>query len=49
MTGVNIPDMIKIVEEHGLVPVPVDLDIDTMQPKNFDDIKNLTTDKVIIT
>ena len=30
MTGVNIPDMVRIIEEHGCVPVPVDLDLDTM-------------------
>jgi hypothetical protein len=46
MTGVNIPDMIKIVEEHGLIAVPVDLNLDTVSPNNFDDIKRLTTDKV---
>jgi hypothetical protein len=46
MTGINIPDMIKIVEEHGLIAVPVDFNIDTMQPNNFDDIKRLTNEKV---
>jgi hypothetical protein len=46
MMGINIPDMIKIVEEHGLIPVPIDYDIDSMTPKNFDDVKALTTDKV---
>ena len=44
--GINIPDMIKIIQEHGLIPVPVDYDIDTMAPANFNDIKTLTTDKV---
>lgn len=39
MMGINIPDMIKIVEEHGLIAVPVDYDLDTMSPKNLDDIK----------
>jgi hypothetical protein len=46
MTGVNIPDMIKIVEEHGLVAVPIDLNLDTMAPNDWEDIKCLTTDKV---
>ena len=32
MTGLNIPDMTRIVNEHGCVPVPVDLSPDTMAP-----------------
>jgi hypothetical protein len=48
MMGINIPDMIKIVQEHGLIPVPIDYDLDTMAPKNFEDIRTLTTDKVCI-
>lgn len=47
MMGVNIPDMIQIIKEHGLIPVPVDYNLDTMSPNNWDDIKNLTTEKVI--
>ena len=47
MMGVNIPDMIQIIKEHGLIPVPVDYNFDTMTPNNWDDIKNLTTEKVI--
>lgn len=31
-TGVNIPDMVRIVKEHGLVPVPFDIDPRTMCP-----------------
>lgn len=46
MMGVNIPDMIQIIKEHGLVPVPVDYNIDTMTPNNWDDVKALTTEKV---
>lgn len=46
MTGINIPDMIKIVEEHGCIAVPFDFDIETMQPSNLEDIKALTTNKV---
>jgi len=44
--GVNIPDMIKIIETHSLVAVPVDLNLDTMAPQNWEDFKRLTTDKV---
>jgi dTDP-4-amino-4,6-dideoxygalactose transaminase len=32
MTALNIPDMGKIVASHGLVPVPVDLDPETLAP-----------------
>jgi hypothetical protein len=32
MMGINIPDMIQIVKEHGLIPVPVDYNIETMSP-----------------
>jgi hypothetical protein len=46
MMGVNIPDMIKIVETHGLVAVPVDYNLETMAPQNWEDLKRLTTDKV---
>ncbi len=31
MTGINIPDMVAIVQHHGLVVVPVDLDIATLE------------------
>jgi hypothetical protein len=48
ITGVNIPDMIQIIKEHGLVAVPVDFNIDTMHPTSFDEIKAACTDKVII-
>ena len=33
MTGINIPDMLKIMNEHKIVVVPVDLDIATLAPK----------------
>lgn len=46
MMGVNIPDMIGIVKEHGLIPVPVDYDIPSMSPLSFDAIKEAITDKV---
>jgi dTDP-4-amino-4,6-dideoxygalactose transaminase len=32
LSAVTIPDMARIVEHHGLVPVPVDLDARTMAP-----------------
>jgi perosamine synthetase len=32
MSAVTIPDMVRIVEHHGLVPVPVDLDFETLSP-----------------
>ena len=46
MTGINIPDMVQIIKEHGLVAVPVDFDLETMAPKNYDDIKNAVNEKV---
>ena len=33
MTGITIPDMVKIVESHDLKIVPVDLDMETLQVK----------------
>ncbi len=30
MTAINVPDMERIVRHHGLVPIPVDLDFDTL-------------------
>ncbi len=32
MTGVTIPDMVKIARRHGLLPVPMDLDPLTLAP-----------------
>lgn len=32
MSAVNIPDMVEIVKLHGLVPIPVDIFIDTLAP-----------------
>ena len=32
-TAINIPDMVTVVERHGLKVVPVDLDLDTLAPK----------------
>lgn len=46
--GINIPDMIQIMKEHGIVPVPVDYDLETMSPKSYDEIKNAVTSKVYL-
>jgi dTDP-4-amino-4,6-dideoxygalactose transaminase len=32
MSAVNIRDMVEIVKRHGLVPVPVDISLDTLSP-----------------
>ncbi|CAM9585611.1 unnamed protein product, partial [Hapterophycus canaliculatus] len=32
-SALTIPDMVTIFEEHGLVPVPVDLDPQTLAPE----------------
>lgn len=32
VSAVTIPDMVRIIEEHDLVPVPVDLDVSRMAP-----------------
>lgn len=32
MSVVTIPDMVRIVKHHGLVPVPIDLDFETLAP-----------------
>eukprot|EP00826_Nyctotherus_ovalis_P049802 TRINITY_DN6042_c0_g1_i16.p1 TRINITY_DN6042_c0_g1~~TRINITY_DN6042_c0_g1_i16.p1 ORF type:complete len:233 (-),score=56.23 TRINITY_DN6042_c0_g1_i16:532-1230(-) len=44
MTSINIPDMMQIVKEHGLVPVPVDINVETTAP-TLDDIKAAATSK----
>lgn len=33
MSAVNIPDMSVVIKAHGLIPVPVDIHTETMQPK----------------
>jgi perosamine synthetase len=33
VTGVTIRDMVRIIEHHGLVPVPVDVDMDALTVK----------------
>jgi dTDP-4-amino-4,6-dideoxygalactose transaminase len=44
MTGINIPDMLKIMQEHKIVVVPVDLDIATMKP-SVEDVKKALSPK----
>ena len=44
MTGINIGDMIKIIEEHGLIPVPIDLDPYTMAP-SLNQLRAATTSR----
>jgi len=43
MTGINIPDMVQIVREHGLVIVPVDLNMRTLEVKEAALKKAITT------
>lgn len=46
MSAINIPDMIQIVKEHGLVPVPLDLNLDKMEPLGLDALKAVVNSKV---
>ena len=32
MSGLTIADMPMIVEQHGLIPIPIDLNISTLSP-----------------
>jgi len=48
MTGINIPDMVQIVHEHGLRIVPVDLDMRTLEVKPRALRKALTTDTRLV-
>lgn len=44
MSALTIPDMWKIVEHHGLVPVPIDLDPATLAPR-IDLVRRAATNK----
>jgi dTDP-4-amino-4,6-dideoxygalactose transaminase len=46
MTSVNLPDMVQLIREHGLIPVPLDLDPRTMGPVSLEKMKELITPKV---
>ena len=43
-SAVNIPDMFMILEHHGLVPVPIDLDLETLSVSD-EDWKHCISDK----
>lgn len=43
ISAITIPDMIQIIEHHGLVPVPVDLDPQQMTPTVDDWQRAITT------
>lgn len=47
MTGITIPDMVKIVELHGLKIVPIDLDMKTLQLKK-EALKNAISKKTVM-
>ena len=47
MSGITIPDMVKIVEAHGLKVVPVDLDMDLLQI-NEEDLSSAITDETVM-
>eukprot|EP00743_Colponemidia_sp_Colp-15_P005348 GILK01005750.1.p1 GENE.GILK01005750.1~~GILK01005750.1.p1 ORF type:complete len:424 (+),score=54.88 GILK01005750.1:45-1316(+) len=42
MTAINIPDMPAVLRAHGILPVPVDIDFDTLAPA-VEDIERLIT------
>lgn len=44
MSALTIPDMWKVVLQHGLVPVPVDLDVRTLAPR-MDSLKRAASAK----
>ncbi len=44
MSAINILDMVEIVERHGLVPIPIDVDINTLAPSP-EKLENLISDK----
>lgn len=43
MSAVTIPDMVKIVQSYGLVPIPIDVDYDTLAPRQDLMAKALST------
>lgn len=46
MTAINIPDMVVILEHHGLTVVPVDVDLDTLCPR-YEDLAALVTARTV--
>lgn len=45
MTSINIPDMVQVAREYGLIPIPVDIDLSTTAPK-LEDLKAVVTPNV---
>lgn len=46
MTAINIPDMVQIVQEHGLIQVPLDIDPKNLRPFSVESFEKLITPKV---
>lgn len=46
MSAINIPDMVAIVQNHGLRVIPLDIDIDTLIPK-YELIPQLVTHRTV--
>ncbi|XP_028409080.1 uncharacterized protein LOC114531660 [Dendronephthya gigantea] len=46
MSAINIPDMVYIIEHHGLTVVPVDIDVGTLCPR-YEDLKRLITPRTV--
>ena len=47
MSAINIPDMVDIIESHGLKIISVDIDLKTMQCKERE-VSNAITDKTVM-
>ena len=45
VTAINIPDMITVIRHHGLIPVPVHVEVSKLS-SSLDDIKKAYTSKV---
>ena len=48
MTGITIPDMVKIVESHGLKIIPIDIDMERLQIREKDVNKAISNKTVMI-
>jgi dTDP-4-amino-4,6-dideoxygalactose transaminase len=48
MSAINIPDMLTVARHHGLIPVPVDLHLDSLAPKLDILEKGITKDTAAI-
>jgi dTDP-4-amino-4,6-dideoxygalactose transaminase len=46
LTAINIPDMVRVIRHHGLIPVPVDIDPNTLAP-NTDELKRAISEKTV--